>query len=222
MRSQLAANYMNEIEPLLRTGRLSSAAERLCRDWPAGLLAEMLTVPLGPEVSRCLVEGLGLVGTEAHCGRLIPLLAHKNSIVADAAEDALWRIWMRCNSGAVREQLAAAIGLMDQGRFEEALDLLEPLAQAEPTCTEAHHQLGIAYHALERPEKAQAAYERAVTLNPCHFAARAALGHLCVERGDYDGALRHYREAITMNPRLSEIREIVPKLEAALKRRSVA
>lgn len=193
----------------------------LTRDWPRPLLIQLLASS-NPAVSRTAAASLGIVGDAGDTGRLALLLAHPDPAVAAEAEDALWRLWMRAPSPYAQSLLADAVGHVRLGRCAQAIHALEALTLSEPTFAEGFHQLGIALHSLERLDDAEAAYRRALELNPWHFAACAALGHLCVQRGDPLGALPHYRRAVTIHPRLAEISELLPRLEAALAKRNVA
>ena len=60
----------------------------------------------------------------------------------------------------------------------------------------------------------------ALRLNPYHFAAAANLGHTYVEEGDVLSALRYYRYALRIHPRLADLREAVRSIEAAQAKRS--
>ena len=53
---------------------------------------------------------------------------------------------------------------------------------------------------LTSPEDAQAAYERALRLNPRHADAHVNLGRLHHEAGSADVAERHYRDALASDP----------------------
>ncbi|MFQ5807237.1 MAG: tetratricopeptide repeat protein [Phycisphaerae bacterium] len=213
--------FLVTIDPPLVGGDLSVVLARLRANWPPGRLVELLTSPLA-SVVKTAATCLGLTGTMEHCGPLVSLLGHADEEVAAAAEDALWSIWMRAGSENANRQLKAAVERMRKGRIEAALDLLHDLTAAENPSAEAHHQQAIALHSLERYEEAEAAYQEALALNPYHFAAVAGLGHICGQRRDLTGALRYYRRALRIHPRLKEIREVVPQLEAAIQKRVVA
>lgn len=199
----------------------AAALDQLRREWPPALLAQMLTSP-SPDVARAAATCLGFVGSDAHSGRLARLLAHEDIRVADAAENALWSVWMRSRDGRANRELQAAISEIGRERYRSAVEILEALTLMHPTFAEAFHQLGLALCFLDRLDEAEAAYRNAVRLNPWHFAAWAELGHVAVQRGDLPRALRNYRRAISIHPRLHEIRAVLPELEAAVRARSVA
>jgi len=213
--------FLAVIEPPLQAGDLPVVLARLRASWPPARLLELLAAP-SHAVARIAAVCLGMTGDTRHGDALAGALHHPAEHVAAAAEDALWSIWMRAGSTAACDRLRAAIQHLRREEFESALAILDPLTRAEPALAEAHHQRAIALHALERLDEAEAAYQRAVALNPLHFAAIAALGHVCIQRDEGTTALRHYRRALEIHPRLAAIREIIPQLEAAIQRRIVA
>jgi tetratricopeptide (TPR) repeat protein len=213
--------FLAAIDPPLRDGDLAWVLARLRGNWPPERLVELLASP-SSSVSRTAATCLGLTGSMDHCERLVPLLGHSDEQVVSAAEDALWNLWMRAGSKEGTVRLQAAIERLQQNDAESALRILHDLTTTEESLAEAHHQRAIALHSLERLDEAESAYKETLALNPYHFAAAAALGHVCVQRGDCTGALRYYRRALRIHPQLAEVREIVPPLEAAIKRRVVA
>jgi len=213
--------FLVSIDPPLACGDLPTVLARLRESWPPPRLVELLVSPV-PAVVKTAAICLGLTGSMQDCHQLVSLLGHADEHVASAAEDALWNIWMRAGSERANAALRAAGEPLREGDSETALGRLKELTAEEDSFAEAHHQQAIALHALERYEQAEASYQRALTLNPHHFAAAAGLGHICVQRGDYAGALRYYHRALHIHPRLTEIREIVPQLEAAVRHRVVA
>jgi tetratricopeptide (TPR) repeat protein len=199
----------------------TAALDQLRREWPPALLAQMLTSD-SPDVVRTAATCLGFLGSDAHSARLARLLAHQDARVADAAEHALWSVWMRSRDGRANRELQSAVSEIGRERYASAVEILQALTLMHPTFAEAFHQLGIALCFLDRLDEAEAAYRNAVRLNPWHFAAWAALGHVAVQRGDLPRALRNYRRAVSIHPRLHEIRAVLPELEAAVRARSVA
>lgn len=175
-----------------------------------------------PPIVRLATRCLGLVGRQRHAVEVAPLLRHADDAVAATAEDALWNIWMRGGSKAGNAKLASAVRLLNADKLEAALDLLDQVIDSDPEFAEAQHQRAIALHGEERLLEAEEAYMAAIECNPFHFAAIAGIGHIRAERGDFDGALRCYRESLGIKPRQPELAEVLPQLEAATRTRVVA
>jgi len=217
----LEFQFVEQVAPLLAREGLGRVLAHLRELWPVDLLQSFLGSPHA-RVVRLSAQCLGIHGDPDACRALVCLLGHADPEVAREAEDALWSIWMRSGSDTGNERLLAAMRAAEHGDLNGAIQQLGELCSDEPEFAEAHHQRGLALLGLERLERADAAYGEALLLNPLHFAAASGRGHICVQRGDLAGALRYYRRALHLHPRLAEIREVVPQLDAALERRVVA
>jgi tetratricopeptide (TPR) repeat protein len=88
---------------------------------------------------------------------------------------------------AVR-QAREAIG---EQAWPRAVELLQTHIRAYPDDADAHNLLGYSLRQLGRFEPAQAAYERALAINPEHLGAHEYLGQLMITLGRRDRALHH-------------------------------
>lgn len=215
------SGFLAAIGPLIERCDTDGLLRQLSENWPAPRLIDLLSSDL-PDVVRLAATCLGACGSPTQGRYASHLLAHDDPAVVSAAEDALWNIWMRSASDAARDELAVAIDEIRDDQTAAACHRLARLCELEPTYAEAHHQRGIALHAAGRLDEAYAAYGTAVALNSHHFAAMAAMGHICVEHGDYASALRHYRDAVSIHPHIADLPELLPQLESLVRRRSVA
>lgn len=216
-----ADRFAEDIGPLLRANDLPAVAQRVYERWSPDQLVEFVRAPSCGTV-RAAIVCLGLTGSMCHCGVLAALLHDTDAVVVQLAEDSLWNIWMRGGSEHGCNQLAGAVDRINHDDFVTAVRLLSALSAFEPTFAEAHHQRGIALFFLDRFEDSSAAYAQAVRLNENHFSAAAGLGHVCAQRGDAVGALRYYRLALGIHPRLEGIPEAVEEIETALGNRRAA
>jgi tetratricopeptide (TPR) repeat protein len=192
------------------------------------VLAALLRARPGPETILPLLSArrsstvqaailyLGLYGSVRDAPVLALCLQHADAEVAALAEHCLWSIWMQSGTEQGNRTLALAIDYMRDGDNRQAIALLTMLILKEPSFAEAHFQNGLALSSVGRHGEAARAYQQALRLNPHHFAAAAALGHACVELGNLSGALRYYRLALRIYPRLEELPDAVRCLEAAL------
>ena len=104
-------------------------------------MREHVTI-FAPSVFRPLYAALLLVASMA----VVPLSA-------DARDDA-------------KKQIEFGISVAQRGLWREAIYRWERAAQIDPTYAAAHNNLAIAYEHEGDMEKARAAYERAVELEP--------------------------------------------------------
>ena len=137
--------------------------------------AELVDVVAGDgRAAAPAAQCISLLGSMSDCATLTPLLADERASVRELAEDALWQIWMRAGTRAGVDRLARAIEAIARDDFQYALDQLDALLVDEPDFAEAHHQAGIAAHALGRLDDARGHYLACLRRNPLHFAARTA------------------------------------------------
>ena len=79
-------------------------------------------------------------------------------------------------TGELRLEYDRAQDLLAQGRLEDAIELLEKVAEAAPTLSAPRIDLGIAYHQLGAMEAAEAHLNTALAINASHPVALNELG----------------------------------------------
>ncbi len=219
--SSRLGGFLASVHPLLERGDCRTLLSVLDENWPPATLRALLKCDT-PAIQQTAARCLALTGSTADADALAELLRDGDSAASQEAEDALWSVWMRAGSPRANQRLAQGADYLRDERADEAIACLRDLTDDEPAFAEAHHQLALALHSAGRLEEAAAEYRRACELNPRHFAAWCGLGHVCSEQHNFAGALENYRAALHIHPGLAEIREVVPQLEAAVARRSVA
>ena len=86
-----------------------------------------------------------------------------------------------------------AHSLYNEGRYDEALDLLRVGVTLYPHAVELHVGMAYAYLAREEYAWARRSFERAIAQDPDHEDALAGLGESLLKIGDRGGALRRLR-----------------------------
>ena len=165
------------------------------------LLAFLLTglLSLGPALAD---------QTDPRLDALFADLRASDGTAADAARtqseiEALWYAPPETGVGLLFDRAVAA---MNDREPAVALVLLGHLQGLAPSYAEGWVLAGHAHSAVGDSGAAARAYAEAVRLEPRHYAALGRLGDLALEAGDKPGALARYREALLLNPHLSEIR----------------
>jgi uncharacterized protein (TIGR03032 family) len=88
----------------------------------------------------------------------------------------------------------------EQGRLEEALQLLKQAVAAQPDSAEVHNLLGNLLQDLHQQSQAIACYQQAVKLDPNYAPAHQNLGVLCAADNRPMDALKHYELAQSIRP----------------------
>lgn len=191
-------------------------------------LARLLEERPGPEGVVALLSGssayavraaviyLGLYGSFHDSPLLALCLQHEDDGVAQLAEHCLWSIWMQAGTPDGNRRLAEGIERIRVEDYARALGLLDTLIAREPLFAEARFQRGLVLSSIDEPHDAAEAYHETLRLNPYHFGAVAALGHVSVEIGELSDALRHYERALRIHPRLMDVRRALREVRRIL------
>jgi tetratricopeptide (TPR) repeat protein len=162
---------------------------------------------------RAAAFSLGLLGSPAVNESLALALHDEDEEVARLATDALWTLWFRGDNRAHSDDLHR---LVRQNDMERLLQGLNDLIGRAPRFAEAYNQRAIAYFRLGQFDRSAADCETVLKLNAQHFGAQAGLGQCCLRLRRYRAALRAFRIALRINPRLESVAEAVRTLENRL------
>lgn len=102
-------------------------------------------------------------------------------------------------------EYAAGFEAFQAGRYQRAVELLEPLAVEHPDFPSVLLLLGRSHLELAQWEQAAAAYRRTLELEPDHALAHLDLGVALVEMGDLDAAAPHLEAALELRPEEAEV-----------------
>lgn len=94
---------------------------------------------------------------------------------------------------------------MLQKLYPKARTLLLTAVAINPFHSKSHSRLGMVYYYLDYPELARKSYQTSLVLNPDDFNTHYNLGELLYsELNDTTGALREFKAALALNPKLFE------------------
>jgi Flp pilus assembly protein TadD len=102
--------------------------------------------------------------------------------------------------GAVRLDYDRAHDLLNQGKVEEGIALLETVAEAAPELSAPRIDLGIAYHRSGNFEAAETELKQALNINVAHPVALNELGIVYRKTARFDDARRSYEAALNVYP----------------------
>ncbi len=88
---------------------------------------------------------------------------------------------------------SVAVLLLQLGRVDEAIRILEYNVERSPVYANAHFNLGMAYKYRDRLDEAKLNFERTLTLNPGYRSATYALGETLLLRGEPQAALEAWQ-----------------------------
>jgi Flp pilus assembly protein TadD len=103
-------------------------------------------------------------------------------------------------SNDIRVDYDAALDLLEQGRLDDGIAILERVAEAAPDLSAPRIDLGIAYHRAGRLDAAQAQLQMAIAANSQHPIAHNELGILHRKAGRFAEAKQSYESALAIYP----------------------
>ena len=113
--------------------------------------------------------------------------------------------------------LAQGVLLIDEGRAREAVEVLRPIADAQPLKGDVLLLLAQAYREGDNFEQAYFYYERAALLPEHQAQAWLELGRMFIHQGAFEKALGYLIKAQNSQPR-EDVARIIEQVEHALKR----
>src|SRR5262249_38094166 len=144
---------------------------------------------------------------------LASCLHDEDEEVAKLAADALWTVWFRGDNSALSDELHRLVRARDP---KKALEGLSDLIARAPQFAEVYNQRAIMHFRLEQYDRSASDCESTLKLNPQHFGAQAGLGQCLLKLRKHRAALRAFKIALRINPRLEGIAEAVRTLENTL------
>jgi tetratricopeptide (TPR) repeat protein len=90
--------------------------------------------------------------------------------------------------------------LLEEGKPEQALQLLSEALQMNPADEDVHYDLGLTFARLGKLENARQHYEEALRLYPQYVEAHNNLGNLLMRQGRSAEAIEHFETAIKIMP----------------------
>jgi len=93
-----------------------------------------------------------------------------------------------------------AVALINEGKYDEALAELQPLAEKDPTQWVVPWQMALAYSGLNRKEEAEAAFKKTIELNPTNARLYNELGRFYMKNKRMDEARTQFETAANLSP----------------------
>jgi|JI10StandDraft_1071094.scaffolds.fasta_scaffold425838_2 tetratricopeptide (TPR) repeat protein len=132
---------------------------------------------------------------------------------AAGVEQKIWANWGRNDSITAEVLLGQATKAMNAEEFQTAEDILDRLLEARPEYAEAWNRRATLHFLARRYDKSLADIDKVLELEPRHFGALSGRGMILETQDKPDEALAAYREALSVNPFMSAVKEKVKQLE---------
>ncbi len=183
----------------------------------AALLALALTVPAG----MAPVSAATIVEDSARAAKLDGLFRDLKVARSEseglALEEQIVGIWLDSGDARIDQQMDWAITAMDVGAYDLALQYLNTIIANKPTYVEGWNKRATLYFIVGRLDESLNDIAETLKLEPRHFGAIAGKGMVMMRKGDYQKAIDAYKEALAIDPQLTQIQVEVYMLESKLR-----
>lgn len=210
-----AERLVNLVADCHARGDLEGLAASVAEHWSPECL-RLLFLDADADVRRAAAIAIGLIGGMDSVPEVAGLLHDVEEDVADAAEDALWSLWLRQGGPLGSGALTRITGLIRDGDTENIIPVLNALIRALPSFAEAYHQRSQAHYLEDNYAAAMRDALQTSQLNPQHFSAVAMQGHCLAAMGRFGESLQAYRRALSIHPRLPGVRSAIHQLRSRL------
>jgi tetratricopeptide (TPR) repeat protein len=131
----------------------------------------------------------------------------------DDIEDLIWALWISHEDRVTEETMGAAIEAMASGALKQARPLLDHLVEKHPDWAEAWNKRATLAFIEKRDADGVGDIERTLLLEPRHFGAVSGFGQICLRNGYLNEARVAFRIALTINPHLQGLQELIDELD---------
>jgi tetratricopeptide (TPR) repeat protein len=141
---------------------------------------------------------------------------------AETAEDAkpleaqILASFLASGSPSIDLLMNRADAALAAGRKDVARHLLDEVTAIAPRYAEGWHRRALMQQESGEDGPAMASLQKAVELNPRHFAAMTQLGEMLEDFGQKDEALKLYRRAIALDPQFEGLQRHIDGLSRAV------
>lgn len=127
-------------------------------------------------------------------------------------EDQIWMLWSSHEDRVAEETLAAAVEAIASGELHKAKPLLDHLVAVHPDWAEAWNKRATVAYIEKRDADSLLDIAQTLRLEPRHFGAISGFGNLCLRHGHLNEARAAFQIALTFNPHMEELRDILENL----------
>jgi tetratricopeptide (TPR) repeat protein len=140
----------------------------------------------------------------------------KNAREARGIVRSIEQAWMNSGSDTADLLMQRAVQALKKKNHKLALQLLDKVVYLEPGWSEVWNKRATVRYYADDPDGAVADIAEVLSREPRHFGALVGLGFILRRANQEQMALRVFRRALAINPRLSNIKSIIDKLKVTV------
>ncbi len=140
---------------------------------------------------------------------------------AKAIEERIWAVWAISGSDTTNLLMSRVKIASDDKDYDLAIKLLSAVIAINPNYVEAWNERATIYYEKDDIGHALSDLGEVLVREPRHFGALSGLGLILQEIGDDKHALEAYRKALTIDPHLEHIPDVVKTLTEKVEGRDI-
>lgn len=181
----------------------------------SGRLASMLD--LGRAMALAVLLVMAAVPADAAQDARLDPLFEKLKAAADAREaqiyeNAIWRVWLEPDDGAINSLMRLGLDAQNRGDMFGAFAIYDAITGLKPDYAEGWNRRATVLFLLDRLEESRKDAEKTLELEPRHFGALSGLGLIAMRQNHPDKALEVLEKALAINPHMANVRGHVEQL----------
>jgi tetratricopeptide (TPR) repeat protein len=130
-----------------------------------------------------------------------------------AVEREILSLWLRSGDETVDDLMSRSIAAMSLGAYDLALTYLDQVVTMRPDFAEGWNKRATVYYLVNEYDKSIGDIQQTLAIEPRHFGALAGLGMIMVRIGDKPRAIAAFKQALAVNPTLTNIKAALTRLE---------
>jgi len=131
---------------------------------------------------------------------------------AKPIETQIQNLFLQSGSPTIDLLMVRAQAALNANNLGVARKLIDAITRIAPNFAEGWHRLAALQSQAKDDRGAMLSLQKTLALNPRHFAAYAELAGFLEDYGDKPGALKLYRKALALDPKLENVDKIVKGL----------
>lgn len=178
--------------------RFSLLAIVLAALWLTPQRAPATDAPLAP------MAGLSEAAAAERAALVAALAATKDDAAARAVEERLWTFWRGRGDATSLALLKTAEAAQLEFDYGQALEALYEMVKHQPDFAEGWNRLAYALFLANSYDAALEALNKAIALEPMHYAALAGKGVILIRQGNDADGVAALKRALAIDPWLKE------------------
>jgi tetratricopeptide (TPR) repeat protein len=150
------------------------------------------------------MAGLSEAAAAERAALLAALAASKDDAEARAVEERLWTFWRGRGDARSLALLKTAEAAQIEFDYGHALEALYDMVKHQPDFAEGWNRLAYALFLANSYDAALEALDKAIALEPMHYAALAGKGVILIRQGNDADGVAALRRALAIDPWLKE------------------